>query len=50
LAPWSQQIAVAWWSEDRTSLLTREEYLRSVRMGAPGNLRSSIQAVQTTKR
>lgn len=43
-APWSQQIAVAWWSEDRTSLLTREEYLRSVRMRTPGNPRFNAEA------
>lgn len=29
LARWSQQIAVAWWAEDRSALLTRHEYLKS---------------------
>jgi hypothetical protein len=31
-ARWSQQIATAWWAEDRSELLTRDVYLKSARL------------------
>jgi hypothetical protein len=35
IAPWSQQIAIAWWNEDRSELLSRDEYLKLAKSKLP---------------